>query len=324
MTATWRRPRALRSRNFSTAHGCSARCVTSSEWTSFRMWTASHSASRAGAAGFWVVVLDGRFTGEQHGPLVKLNDNTLTAASDRHWLDIVRATAAGRKQGGLTAATRSLLDRNAKLHVALVVNKVDVLLKDVLTLLKEKTTAGQLSAWLEKYGNDAASLSIGLANGADDLKLQWGVETKKPEAAQELATLLKHGNGIAALALLALNNDLSKQLAAIVLRQRVEVKETTLVVQVPIPHEFIRQVTDTTRQTLHPFMEELNYRLLSVPIWGPGKPPPGALAVEAVHDIPYRDDAQADRFAHRLDLFVPKGKKDYPVIVLVHGSLDHG
>ena len=37
-------------------------------------------------------------------------------------------------------------------------------------------------------------------------------------------------------------------------------------------------------------------------------------------DVAYRTDPQADPFRHCLDLFYPKGKKAYPVLVLVHGG----
>src|SRR5262249_41972239 len=91
-----------------------------------------------------------------------------------------------------------------------------------------------------------------------------------------------------------------------------------------VPYEFIQQAVKELRPRLallhHPHMEALSRRVLSIPIWGPPKPPPGALEVEEVRDIAYRDDAQADPIRHRLDLFVPKGKKDYPVVVLVHGG----
>jgi hypothetical protein len=68
-------------------------------------------------------------------------------------------------------------------------------------------------------------------------------------------------------------------------------------------------------------MESLTRRITSLPLWGlPNPPPRGALEVVAVRDIAYRTDPQADTFRHRLDLFCPKGKKAFPVVVLVHGG----
>src|SRR5207249_1271476 len=37
-------------------------------------------------------------------------------------------------------------------------------------------------------------------------------------------------------------------------------------------------------------------------------------------DVAYRDDAQASAVRHRLDLYLPRGKKDFPVVVLAHGG----
>jgi acetyl esterase/lipase len=37
-------------------------------------------------------------------------------------------------------------------------------------------------------------------------------------------------------------------------------------------------------------------------------------------DIPYRTDPAADKERHRLDVYVPKGCKDFPVVFFVHGG----
>jgi acetyl esterase/lipase len=43
-------------------------------------------------------------------------------------------------------------------------------------------------------------------------------------------------------------------------------------------------------------------------------------AVEKVRGVSYYDGPQADPGRHKVDLFLPKGKQDYPVVVLVHGG----
>lgn len=43
-------------------------------------------------------------------------------------------------------------------------------------------------------------------------------------------------------------------------------------------------------------------------------------AVQEVTDLRYRSDKDADPVRHRLDIYLPKGKKDYPVIIFVHGG----
>jgi acetyl esterase/lipase len=60
-------------------------------------------------------------------------------------------------------------------------------------------------------------------------------------------------------------------------------------------------------------------RVTDVPLWSPPERP-DAVAVETVRDVAYHDGPDADQHRHRLDLFLPKGRKDYPVVVFVHGS----
>jgi acetyl esterase/lipase len=42
--------------------------------------------------------------------------------------------------------------------------------------------------------------------------------------------------------------------------------------------------------------------------------------VEKVKDIAYYDGDDADQKRHRLDLYLPKDKKDFPVVIFVHGG----
>jgi acetyl esterase/lipase len=42
--------------------------------------------------------------------------------------------------------------------------------------------------------------------------------------------------------------------------------------------------------------------------------------VERVRDIPYNSGPSADRVRHKLDLYLPKGAKDFPVMIFVHGG----
>ncbi len=60
-------------------------------------------------------------------------------------------------------------------------------------------------------------------------------------------------------------------------------------------------------------------RVTDVPLWGRTDSGPGD-AVERIRDISYYDGPQADPARHKLDLFLPKGKTDYPVVILVHGG----
>jgi acetyl esterase/lipase len=42
--------------------------------------------------------------------------------------------------------------------------------------------------------------------------------------------------------------------------------------------------------------------------------------VESVRNVAYYEGEDADKVRHKLDLFVPKGAKDFPVVVFVHGG----
>ena len=61
---------------------------------------------------------------------------------------------------------------------------------------------------------------------------------------------------------------------------------------------------------------------LLVALLGPAADSPAdtSFKVEKHLDIAYRTDAGADKDRHKLDLYVPKGKKDFPVLFFVHGG----
>jgi acetyl esterase/lipase len=62
-------------------------------------------------------------------------------------------------------------------------------------------------------------------------------------------------------------------------------------------------------------------RVTDLPLWGRAESPPtDVCAVERIRGISYCDGPQADADRHKLDLFLPKGKQDYPVVILVHGG----
>jgi acetyl esterase/lipase len=62
-------------------------------------------------------------------------------------------------------------------------------------------------------------------------------------------------------------------------------------------------------------------RVTDLPIWNPIEPiAADHFAVTVERDIVYRDGEGADKMRNSLDLYLPKGAKDYPVLVLVHGG----
>src|SRR5438270_10644137 len=53
------------------------------------------------------------------------------------------------------------------------------------------------------------------------------------------------------------------------------------------------------------------------------KPPivrTGSFEVQSIKDIAYDDAKDADPVRHKLDLYLPKGHKDFPVLMFVHGG----
>src|SRR5262245_20984826 len=65
--------------------------------------------------------------------------------------------------------------------------------------------------------------------------------------------------------------------------------------------------------------------LFAGPALADGPKAPAAAAarsygVTAVSDVAYYTGADADPVRHKLDLYLPEGAKDYPVLVFVHGG----
>lgn len=61
-------------------------------------------------------------------------------------------------------------------------------------------------------------------------------------------------------------------------------------------------------------------QVTSLPLWKPAESVVPAADVEHVRDVAYHDGPGTDGFRHRLDLYLPKGKRSFPVVVLVHGG----
>ncbi len=55
-------------------------------------------------------------------------------------------------------------------------------------------------------------------------------------------------------------------------------------------------------------------------LWKPAIAPGQGVEVERIRDVAYYCGADADNTRHRLDLFVPKGAKGFPVVMLIHGG----
>jgi hypothetical protein len=69
--------------------------------------------------------------------LALLDSRTLAIGNSKKAMDDALARATGRKQGGLTARIRALVDRPSKQHVSLVASRADLLALEALRLLQK-------------------------------------------------------------------------------------------------------------------------------------------------------------------------------------------
>jgi len=69
-------------------------------------------------------------------------------------------------------------------------------------------------------------------------------------------------------------------------------------------------------QTIYPLL------LTLAPLWAatPGEDPKIAERIEVVKDLAYNTGKDADPVKQKLDLYLPKGKKNFPLFVFVHGG----
>ena len=76
-----------------------------------------------------------------------------------------------------------------------------------------------------------------------------------------------------------------------------------------------------TLLTMLVLAETCGAQLPELRLWGPvGPPAADALDVERIKDVAYVKGLKADFLRHRLDLYLPKEKKQFPVVVVVHGG----
>jgi acetyl esterase/lipase len=262
--------------------------------------------------------------------LVLLDAKTLAITGSKKGMDDLLVQAAAKKLA-LPAGMDQLLDHGGKEHAAFVMKDVAVALQAAVKFLEDagieprdeagKLIMNQVTTWVRKNGKELAAASVGVSLGQDDLRLQLGLETKKPALAEGIQAVLNQTIFFGSIALRTIDDDLAKQLAGLLLRIRVAGKETVVVIRGQVPYTFIKQALGTSTGLSQTVKEAVVRRLSSIPLWGPVTPQPAdALAVDEVRDIAYRSDAKADSYRHRLDVFAPKGKKDCPVVVLVHGG----
>jgi acetyl esterase/lipase len=284
--------------------------------------------------------------------LALLDSQTLAVTRRQTGMDALLARRAGRKKDSLpegAAGMQTLLAGVEREHVAVVVKPVDLFVDAAASLLRENAAGGrmkrsvvagyalgQLVQALKQHAGES-STGIGLSFGDDELRLRFDLLTNNPKMARKIVAVIEEATFWTGLALKVADDELARQLADVLLKKRILVKDDLLTLEVRVPYAFIKQImkgtglaglfpdeanavppSSTISRTV---MEAAARQLRRIPIWQPlSPPPPGALAVESVCDLAYRTGPGTDYFQHRLDLFFPKGKKGYPVVVLVHGG----
>jgi arylformamidase len=293
-----------------------------------------------GDPGSWIVLVEGRF---KKGPLppesrfhrAVLGPKLMALTGRKREMDCLQARASGAKGGALSPAVGSLLAKADGEQVVLVADRVDALLAELaevgvnslakLMAFADNTTGkrilDQIAARAREAGQEITCASVGLSVREEGSRLHLGLVCKNAERGRSLAGQLDRGKVGTALAVRLIDGKLARRLGDILLRAEVIGTGETVVVRMEVPPAFIQEVVSESAAAIHPSTERVWRQIMSIPLWGPAQPPPaGALAVEEVRDVPYRSDAAADPIRHRLDLFVPRGKRGVPVVVVVHGG----
>ena len=280
--------------------------------------------------------LDGR-----HVSLV--DARTLAITDSKIAMDDLLARARGKKKEGLATGMRTLLDSARKEQFGVVVADVDLLLGDLARFLKGEVAKSvraddvigkfivtQGADAIQKCANEISAAGLGLSFREEELRLQIGLDAKNPALAKELHAHIQRGTFWGALALKASDNELAQGLADILARQRVALKNTTLIARTEVPYDFVDLVAKSPwlsndSALARTAMDAASTRITSIPLWtlparDKTKPlPAGTYEVLEMRDLAYKCGL-ADPFRHRLDLYLPKDKKDFPVVVLVHGG----
>jgi arylformamidase len=259
-----------------------------------------------------------------------LDKDTLVISGRKAAIADLAKRADDAKDDPLSRERRVLLEHLEKQHVGLFVDHVDTLLTDAhAPWLNEaarvlgadndaltKAVLTQLAAWRSRYGKDITCASLGLSIRSQDSNLHVGVLARKPATARDLAAQLDGIRVLAAIAAKANDKERVRQLGDILLRARVTKSDAAVAIDVPVPHAFVQAALADAENALRPLSEQLTRRIMSIPLWQLPEPPD----VREVRDVAYRSGPLTDPIRHRADLFLPRGKEDFPVVVLVHGG----
>ncbi len=274
-----------------------------------------------------------------------LDNNTLVFADSKRTLKTIQARARQNK-GELPAGVHALLESGRQNHLSVVVNNLDTNIQRVMKLVDEerarsigidqavsKSLVGPGTDWVRKSAADYAAGSFGISVRDDELRLEFGLDANRAGKAADLRQLIDGASFLGVQALKAIDDDDARKLAGILARQRASLNDTTLIVRVDVPHSLIEQLrqdpsfdvfpdSHKANANTKPFpgqeeLQRLVWQATSIPLW---KSAIASSEFEEIRDVPYKTGPGTDPFRHRLDMFLPRNKKDFPIVVLVHGG----
>ena len=318
----------------------------------------------AGDHGFLAIVVEGRFqqrnivrveqffqkhlfrVNQGDSPWLDILDsNTLVFTDNQKTMEAIQVRAAENK-AELSAGVCALFESGRKNHLSVMVNKLDTNVERLMKFVDEeragsveidqaisKFIGGQGTDWIRKSAADYAAAIVSISARDDQLRLEFGLDAKNAEKAEQLRKLVDGVSFLGGQALKAVDSDVARKLAGILTRQHASVKDTTLTVNVDVPYEFIAQALQDPSLDFFPDLHKANanpkpipgqeelqslaWQATSIPLWKSGV---ASAEIKEVRDVPYKAGLGADPFRHRLDMFLPTKKRDFPIVVLVHGG----
>ncbi|MDB5388381.1 MAG: nlhH 1 [Planctomycetaceae bacterium] len=280
------------------------------------------------------------------GPALGLLDhNTLVFAGSKKTLEAIRARA-GAMKSDMPSGVRTLLESGRKSHLSVVVNNLDTNVQRLMKFAGEqlagslgtdhaisKLILGKGTAWIKQSATEYAAASFSVSVQDAESQLEFGMDAKNIQQAESLRTLIDIGSFWGVQALTAIDHDLARPAAGILGRKRVTLKDTTLFVQIDLPDGFVSQAKHHPSFDFFPDLQKVNAnpnpfpgkpelqslasQVTSIPLW---KPEVSSAEIVEVRGEPYKTGPGTDPFRHRLDMFLPKNKKNFPMVVLVHGG----
>jgi len=318
----------------------------------------------AGDPGSLAIIVEGRFkqrdivpleqfiqehffsVNQGDGPSLGMLDNkTLVFANNRKTMESIR-TRVGEKKGELPAGVQALLEGGRNKHFSVVVNHLESNVQRGMKFARDglagsigidhaisKFIVGPGTDWVKSSVTEMAAVSFSISVRDDELQLEFGLDAKEAERADDLRKLIDIGSFLGVQTLKVIDHALARPLADILGHQQVSLNGMTLIVHIDVPHKFIAQVRQNpsldvfpdshkASAKINPFpgqeeLQSLAWQATSIPLWKSGV---ASGEIEEVRDVPYKTGPGTDSFRHRLDMYLPRNKKDFPIVVLVHGG----